>query len=135
MDRLESYGDFKPKGLDEFHIQGNLDISALEKKLSSKIDLPKLAKSDIFSMRLEDTLEPTHSAKELIERIIKAALEVEFGPSFTLSKGFDRMVSTIADSVITNPELRRQALSVASVCIGKKIAVSKEKERTKKKND
>jgi hypothetical protein len=76
---------------------------------------------ELFESRLSEMLEPTLSAKELIEKIVTAALEIEFGPTFTLSKGFAKMVSTIADAIVTNPELRRQALAVASHFISRKM--------------
>jgi len=76
---------------------------------------------ELFESRLFETLEPNLSAKELVAKIVTVALEIEFGPTFTLSKGFAKMVSTIADAIVTNPELRRQALSVASHFISKKM--------------
>ena len=74
---------------------------------------------DNFEEKLEKLIDPNLSAKELAERIVTAALESEFGKSFTLSRGFDKMVNTLADSIVTNPELRRQALAVASVYVKK----------------
>jgi len=74
---------------------------------------------DNFEEKLEKSINPNLSAKELAERIVSAALESEFGRSFTLSPGFAKMVNTLADSIVTNPDLRRQALAVASVYIKK----------------
>lgn len=78
-------------------------------------------KLEIFHSRILEKIDPGSSAKGLIEGIVKSALEVEYGASFTLSSGFAKMVSKIADVVVANPELRRQALSVASVYIDKKM--------------
>ncbi len=69
---------------------------------------------DSFEEKLKSSVEPNLSAKELAERLVVAALESEFGKSFTLTPGFAKMVNTIADAVVTNPDLRRQTLSVAS---------------------
>ena len=82
-------------------------------------------KIDIFHTRMMEQIEPGCSAKELVERIVKSALEVEYGAAFTLNPGFTKMVSRIADSMITNPELRRQALSVAGTYINKKLEETK----------
>lgn len=82
-------------------------------------------KIDIFNSRMLEQIGPGSSAKELIEKIVKSALEVEFGAAFTLNPGFNKMVSKIADSVVTNPEMRRQALAVASTYISKKIEGTK----------
>jgi hypothetical protein len=73
----------------------------------------------LFEEKLQNTLDQNLSAKELAERIVVAALESEFGKSFTMSRGFAKMVNTLADSIVTNPELRRQALAVASTYINK----------------
>jgi hypothetical protein len=67
-----------------------------------------------FQEKLGNLIEPTLTAKGLAECIVIAALESEYGKSFTLNRGFARMVSVLADSIVANPELRRQALAVAS---------------------
>ncbi|NQT29520.1 MAG: hypothetical protein HQ596_03000 [Candidatus Saganbacteria bacterium] len=72
-----------------------------------------------FNQKLEEKINPNLSAKELAERIVVAALETEYGKSFTLSAGFAKMVNTLADSIVANPELRRQALAIASRYINK----------------
>jgi hypothetical protein len=77
-------------------------------------------KIDIFHSRIMEHVSPSNTAKELVEKIVKSALEVEYGSQFTLSPGFAKMVSKIADVVVTNPELRRQALQVASTVMDKK---------------
>jgi hypothetical protein len=74
---------------------------------------------DSFEEKLEKALSPDLPAKELAERIVVAVLETEYGKSFTLSKGFAKMVNTLADSIVTNPDLRRQALAVASQYVKK----------------
>ena len=78
-------------------------------------------KVEIFHSRMLEQIDPSHSAKELVEKIVKSALEVEYGSSFALSPGFTKMVSKIADVVVGNPDLRRQALAVASIYIDKKM--------------
>ena len=78
-----------------------------------------------FHERLEERLSPGQSAKELVEQIVRSALEAEFGPAFTHSKGFGKMVSTIADAIVANPDLRRESLSIASTYIGKKVKVTR----------
>ena len=78
-----------------------------------------------FRERLEANITPGQSAKELVIQIVRAALESEFGPAFTHSRGFDKMVSAIADTIVANPDLRRESLSIASTYIGKKVKVVK----------
>ncbi|MBI5078746.1 hypothetical protein HZB08_01845 [Candidatus Saganbacteria bacterium] len=73
----------------------------------------------VFEENLTAAIDPALSAKGMAERIVTAALEAEFGKAFTLSPGFAKIVGTLAEVVVTNPELRRQALAVASVYIKK----------------
>lgn len=80
---------------------------------------------DRFDERLKERLDPGLSAKEMVEGIVRSALEAEFGPTFAHSKGFSKMVSTIADTIVANPDLRRESLSIASRYIEKKIKVTK----------
>jgi len=106
--------------------------------ITGYINLAKSSKfqpQDRFAARLQELISPGLSAKELIEIIVRAALEAEFGPSFTHSRGFDKMVSTIADSIVANPELRRQSLAIASEYLGKKIAVKTEEKNKNMKRD
>ena len=74
---------------------------------------------EIFKEKIEKNVGSNLSAKELAERIVAAALEAEYGRSFTMSPGFAKMVSVLAEVIVTNPDLRRQALAVASESINK----------------
>lgn len=75
----------------------------------------------IFKEKLTKMLESSLPAKELIGVIIKCALEVEFGKSYISTKGFDKITSKIADSIMGNPTLRRQILSVTSIILENRI--------------
>jgi hypothetical protein len=75
---------------------------------------------DLFKEKLEQIIDPNLPAKELASRIVAAVLESEFGRSFTLTPGFAKMIDTLADSIVTNPDLRRQTLTVASLYAKKK---------------
>jgi hypothetical protein len=74
---------------------------------------------EAFEEKINSNIHPSLSAKEVAERIVVAALEAEYGRSFTLTRGFAKMVDALAEVIVTNPELRRQALSVASAYIKK----------------
>ena len=75
---------------------------------------------ETFEQKIEQSINPALTAKELAELMVIAALESEFGRSFTLSRGFAKMVSALADSIVANPDLRRQTLAVASTYLNKK---------------
>ena len=74
---------------------------------------------NVFEERAATVMHPSLSAKEMAEHFIVAALEAEYGKAFTLSPGFAKMVNTLAEMMVTNPELRRQTLLAASLLIKK----------------
>lgn len=74
----------------------------------------------LFREKLSRTLTPVLPAKELATQVVRAALETEYGQAFTGAPFYDRMVSTIADSIVTNPELRREILSMVGSFIKEK---------------
>jgi hypothetical protein len=74
---------------------------------------------ELFEEKISSGLHPSLSAREMAERIVTAVLEAEYGRTFTMSPNFAKMVSTLADILVTNPELRRQALGIASTYIKK----------------
>jgi len=81
----------------------------------------RLASAVRFSDILQERLIPAFSAKEIITHIIIAAIEASFGANFTSGKGFDKMVGTIVETIVTNSNFRRQALIVSSYYIEKKL--------------
>ena len=74
---------------------------------------------EAFEEKIANSVNAGLSAKEMAERFVVAALEAEYGKAFTMSPGFAKMVNTLAEMIVTNPDLRRQALSLASVYIKK----------------
>lgn len=74
---------------------------------------------ELFEAKMSLNLNPALSAREMAERVVLAALEAEYGKSFTTSPGFAKMVDTLAEMIVTNPDLRRQTLAMASQFIKK----------------
>ncbi|OGC34674.1 hypothetical protein A2311_05515 [candidate division WOR-1 bacterium RIFOXYB2_FULL_48_7] len=60
------------------------------------------------------------TAKQIAEKTVVAALEAEYGKTFTFSPHFAKMVDVLAEIIVTNPDLRRQTLSMASRYLQKK---------------
>ena len=110
-----------------FIIKSAVDISKIEEPpAQTPVTLPNMAiNSARFFEKLSTVIMPNLPAKDLIAMIVRSALEVEFGASFTLNKNFDKMVDKIADLIMTNPDTRRQALSAASIFIEKKMNMGK----------
>jgi len=83
---------------------------------------------EVFEEKITNNLSASLSAKEMAEQIVIAALEAEYGKTFTMSAGFAKMVSALAEIIVTNPDLRRQSLAVASTLI-KQNRVNNQKDR------
>ena len=116
---------------DEVYLKNTLNISELEKQVGplEKAQDKRFIYNDISRFResLEKTLTANIPAKELVTIMVKTALETEFGKTFTLMRGFDKMLLKISDSIMTDPALRRQALSVVSLIIDKRPEQGKKK--------
>lgn len=74
---------------------------------------------EAFEAKITVNLNNGLSAKEMAEIMVMAALEAEYGRNFTMAPGFAKMVNTLAEVLVTNPDLRRQALAIASYYIKK----------------
>lgn len=73
-----------------------------------------------FRQQLEAVLHPNLPAKELIATIVKTALEIQMGKSFTLTNGFGKMIEKISAAIMADPPLRRQALATVSIVLENK---------------
>ena len=69
---------------------------------------------EAFEEKISTDMNPALSARQIAEKMVIAALEAEYGKTFTLSKNFVKIVDALSEILVTNPELRRQTLSVAS---------------------
>ncbi|MEK7376633.1 MAG: hypothetical protein AABZ57_05675 [Candidatus Margulisiibacteriota bacterium] len=126
MDQQKSSLPFDRTVKVPFMIKSAFDISKVESTAPTPVKLPGMAgNSARFFEKLSTVIMPNLPAKDLIAMIVRSALEVEFGASFTLNKNFGKMVDKIADSIMTNPDTRRQALSAASIFIEKKMNMGK----------
>jgi hypothetical protein len=74
---------------------------------------------EAFEEKITDNMHASLSAKEIAEKMVIAALEAEYGKAFTLSANFAKMVDALANIIVTNPDLRRQTLAIASSYIQK----------------
>ena len=67
-------------------------------------------KITLFEKGLENELSANDTLEDAIHKIVKMALASEFGPSFVKSDGADGMVETIVSGILSDNELRKQAL-------------------------
>ena len=74
---------------------------------------------EMFKERIACDAHPALPAKEMARKVVVAALEAEYGKTFTFNPHFAKMVDALAEMLVTNPDLRRQTLSVASALFKK----------------
>lgn len=120
------------QGKMEAYIKGSINISKIDpvsgenkedRQPKKKVVLsPKI---NHFREKLSVLLEPNLPAKEITCLIVRAALEAEFGYSFTSNKNFGKMVEKIADSIMVNPLLRKQTLAAATAVLIEKLDTGK----------
>lgn len=70
---------------------------------------------NLFKEKLQKSMHPNLTTKELADLMVLAALETEYGQTFNLNPGFASMISTLGNSILNNPELRRQALAITNL--------------------
>jgi len=78
---------------------------------------------DLFKEKLQQELRMTMSPYELIDTVVGAALESEFGdsPKVKLSPIFIKMRETVTDGIVSNDEVKERTLSLANRYLKKKI--------------
>jgi hypothetical protein len=101
-------------------ISGKLSFEKDRPATLDKITEERPEGVSLFRRELKSALHPNLPAKDLISTIVRTALEVHMGKSFTLVKGFDKMVEKIAAAVMADPTLRRQSLAAVSLVLENK---------------
>jgi hypothetical protein len=79
-----------------------------DKKLGSKEE----ARLEIFEKGLAKELKKEDSIRQAIGKMVKMALAAEFGPSLVAASGARPMVETIVRAILSDAQLRRQALII-----------------------
>jgi len=80
---------------------------------------------EVFRTKLADNIHQQLTAEQLAEVIITAAMERQYGKAFTFTTGFAKMINTLAQSILTHPELRQQALTLVHTYLEQKNDYSK----------
>ncbi|PIS29390.1 hypothetical protein COT42_05395 [Candidatus Saganbacteria bacterium CG08_land_8_20_14_0_20_45_16] len=80
---------------------------------------------EVFRTKLADNIHQQLTAEQLAEVIITAAMESQYGKAFTFTTGFAKMINTLAQSILTHPELRQQALTLVHTYLEQKNDYSK----------
>ena len=84
----------------------------LGKEIGEELEEQDLEKLELFEKGLENELEKEDTIEQAITKIVKMALAAEFGPSLVAAKGARGMIETITRGIMSDPELRKQALII-----------------------
>lgn len=84
--------------------------SDVSKEALKKEELSKIA---LFEKGLANELQVTDTIEKSVEKIVKMALACEFGAGLLAKGGAKAMVATISRGILSDRELRRNALIIA----------------------
>jgi len=77
-----------------------------------KVKKSEIGKLDLFEKGLAVEIKKGDTIQAAVTKMVRMALAAEFGPSLVKSRGADRMVSTIVAGILSDRDLRRQALVI-----------------------
>ena len=84
----------------------------LGKEIGEELEEQDLEKLELFEKGLENEFKKEDTIEQAITKIVKMALAAEFGPSLVAAKGARGMIETITRGIMSDPELRKQALII-----------------------
>lgn len=77
-----------------------------------KLEEEEKTRVEQFEKKLAGELKSTDTIEEAINKMVKAALGVEFGEKLMKEKAAYDMINTITHGILADPQLRRQALII-----------------------
>lgn len=84
----------------------------LGKEIAEDLEEKDLEKLELFEKGLANELKKDDTIEQAITKIVKMALVAEFGLSLVAAKGARAMIDTITRGIMSDPELRKQALII-----------------------
>ncbi|KAF0134578.1 MAG: hypothetical protein FD145_596 [Candidatus Saganbacteria bacterium] len=79
-----------------------------KRKLKNK----EASKIDIFEKGLQNEIKKTDTINSAITKIVRMALACEYGAALAKSKGADQMINAIVAGILSDQDLRKQALFI-----------------------
>lgn len=83
-----------------------------EPTFSQEVSSKQKERVALFEKGLAMQLKKTDTIDNALQSMVKVALAAEFGPSFLHQTGSKKMVQTITQGILSDPELRRQAMVI-----------------------
>jgi len=77
-----------------------------------KLEESEISKVELFEKGLSKEIKKSDTIEQAITKIVRMALAAEFGAALVKSKGAERMVKTIVAGIMSDSELRKQALFI-----------------------
>ncbi len=84
----------------------------LGQKVKKELKEQDVAKLALFEKGLANEIDSEDTIDQAITKIVKMALAAEFGASLVAAQGAQKMVLTIVNGIMRDPELRKQALII-----------------------
>lgn len=84
----------------------------LGKNMADELEESEVAKIDLFEKGLANELKKDETIEQAVGKIVKMAIAAEFGPSLVANSGAKTMIETIAQGILTDAQLRKQALLI-----------------------
>ncbi|MBU0630254.1 MAG: hypothetical protein KKC80_04975 [Candidatus Margulisbacteria bacterium] len=81
-------------------------------KDSENLNKKETRQIDLFEKGLERNLSKEDTIESAVAKIVKVALAAEYGPSLVSDRNADPMIKTIAQAILNNAQLRKQALMI-----------------------
>lgn len=84
----------------------------LGKEFGEELEEKEIQKLELFEKGLARELSKEDSFQQAVTKIVKMALAAEFGPSLVAAAGARRMIETISRAILSDAQLRKQALII-----------------------
>jgi hypothetical protein len=84
----------------------------LGKDFGEELEEKEIEKLELFEKGLANELKKDDTIEQAITKIVKMAIAAEFGLSLVAAKGARPMIETISRSIMSDAQLRKQALII-----------------------
>lgn len=77
-----------------------------------QMESKEINKLDLFEKGLSIEIQKTDTIEQAVTKIVRMAIASEFGASFVKARGAENMIKTIVMGIMSDSELRKQALLI-----------------------
>ena len=82
------------------------------KELGEELEEKEIQKLELFEKGLANELKNNDTIEQAMTKIVKMALAAEFGATLVAAKGAKDMITTITRGIMSDAQLRKQALII-----------------------